>query len=155
MLLFSVIFPLFALIIDFFFNRLVTSYKHAILNVLIGLLYIFLSFLGSAAQQRPVYGDHLGYFTHSDFRYDLVTPEGDWAKQRLAQCQDHFSEWTKLKSNIPVNWTKNAITLATIFGSIIVSHVLLTFLHNTKSKRYFIRDGQISDKKAKLLENKH
>lgn len=76
MLLFSVIFPLFALIIDFFLNRLVTSYKHAVMNTLLALLYVFMSFLGSAAQQRPVYGDHLGYFLHSDFRYDLVTTQG-------------------------------------------------------------------------------
>lgn len=48
-LLFSVVFPLFALIIDFLLNRLVTTYKHTLINILFGVLYVFLSFLGSVA----------------------------------------------------------------------------------------------------------
>eukprot|EP00347_Sterkiella_histriomuscorum_P010834 403374747 len=152
-MLFAVIMPLIALIVDFLLNRLVMSHKHVMINLLVCVLYIFLSFLGSVAQQRPIYGHHLGYFAHSDFKYEYVVVSQGWASDRLAECRDHFKDWTQLQNDIPVDWAKTWISLATIIASIVVSHIILTFLHNLKSKKYFLRDGRVNEKKAKLLDN--
>lgn len=148
----SVIAPLVALTSDFLCNRLVMSYKHLIVNILFTALYLFLSFLGSIAQNRPIYGNHLGYLPHDNFKYQYVTVENDWQKEKLQECKDHFG-WTS-ESDIPVDWKQNGITLATILASVIITHILITALSNLKAKKYFQRDGNINDKKAQLLDNK-
>lgn len=73
-LIFSVLVPALALLSDFFTNRLVMSYKHLIVNVVFLALYLFLTFLGSTAQNRPVYGNHLGYLPHNNFQYQYNKP---------------------------------------------------------------------------------
>ncbi|CDW90199.1 UNKNOWN [Stylonychia lemnae] len=148
----SVIMPLVALIVDFFINRLVMSQKHMILTVLLTVLYIFLSFLGSLAQNRPVYGDHLGYVAHDDFKYEYMTlPKSDWGIEKLQECKDYYSDWFG-RTGIQPNWTKTGVSLATIFGTIILSHLIITAISNIKSKRYFLRDGKINEQKALLLD---
>jgi len=48
-LVFSVVLPFIALSVDFTMNRIRMSNKHLIITLILAVLYIFLSFLGSVA----------------------------------------------------------------------------------------------------------
>jgi len=42
-----------------------------------------------------VYGDHLGFFVHDDFKYDTnTTAYTPWALDKLKECQLRFADWT-------------------------------------------------------------
>jgi hypothetical protein len=88
----------------------------------------------------------LGYVAHDDFKYDTdISGYSDWGLKKLADCKEHFNDWTKNKTNIQPDLTKTGITLATIFGSIILSHIIIAGLSNIKAKKYFLRDGKINE----------
>jgi hypothetical protein len=62
--------PLPVLLIDLSMNRLSTSCKHVILSVFFYGIYVFLTFLGEAIQDRPIYGKYLAYKKDFANNYD-------------------------------------------------------------------------------------
>ena len=67
--------PLIALTIDFIFNNLVFGHHHIIVNLVVTFIYLFAAFIGSAVQRRPVYANHLGFFTHRGIDWNKTAIE--------------------------------------------------------------------------------
>lgn len=67
-------FPMLVLVVDFMINSVVFSYKHLLINVLFFLFYIFITFIGSTIQDRPIYSNHLAFRSTYGSDYDMPRP---------------------------------------------------------------------------------
>ena len=57
------------------------------------LFYIFVAFVGSFVQLRPVYGDHLGFLPHKNFNWEAsrkTYTNDQWALDEINRCEQHF-----------------------------------------------------------------
>lgn len=50
---------------------------------------------------------------------------------------------------LEADWLKTFLTVITIYGGLILSHCVVTFLSNFKSKYYFKIEGSLKDRKLK------
>jgi len=94
-------FPIVVLTIDFLVNRIVFSYKHLLFNILTFLLFVFATFIGSVAQDRPAYANHLAFrrvygnnYTEPTNYSTLSDPA--WAKEKAQDCMQHVFDWKAL-----------------------------------------------------------
>lgn len=154
-------FPMFALLVDFTMNRLVLSYKHLIVNLIILGLYFFVAFVGSMIQDRPIYANHLPFKKNYGNNYDLSKELTGWGKEEREKCIDYFvwdpprSEKFTIPNYQQLLWT----TIGTAVGTLIVSHVILTAISKCRRTSYFNSDRKEAEKdssKVHLLgqENK-
>ena len=68
-------FPMLVLVVDFIINSVVFSYNHLVTNVIFFLFYIFITFIGSSIQDRPIYANHLAFRSTYGSNYSM--PRGN------------------------------------------------------------------------------
>jgi len=135
-------FPMLVLVVDFLINSVVFSYKHLLTNVVFFLFYIFITFIGSTIQNRPIYANHLAFRGTYGNNYQMPSGNAtDWAVVTAHNCMDNVFHWTPIgdsDSFTVQGWSKNLwITLGTGLGTLILVHVLMTALSQCRYKMYY------------------
>ena len=108
-------------------------------------LYLLIAFFGEIAQDRPVYGNHLGFEPHKGYNYTTfvnVTALDDWQLAKFNECVEYFGWPDSPKELIPNDVTNMWISIGSLFGILIVTHVVVAGISNWKSKRYFEKEAE-------------
>jgi hypothetical protein len=136
-------FPIVVLTIDFLVNSIMFSYKHLLQNIVAFLLFVFASFLGSIAQDRPAYPNHLAFkkvygnnYTEPNYN-NLSDPA--WARWKAQDCMQKVFDWKDIgdqKFEV-LNWSKNLwMTLGVGIGTLVIFHFLITAVSQIRYKIY-------------------
>eukprot|EP00347_Sterkiella_histriomuscorum_P002540 403367756 len=125
-------------------------YRQGVVTIVLVAIYIFIAFLGSIFQNKPIYGDQLGFLTHNNYDWKGIFNDPNKVNQNnqdevhmFYRCKNGaFKDWGDIHdAQIPVKWSHNAITLVVIFGTLFFSHFFITFISNWKAEKRSKDDG--------------
>ena len=128
-------FPILVLSVDMIINRVALSYKHLLTNIIVFLLYIFSAWIASLLQNRPTYANHLAFKETYGNHFTYVEKDS-WTISTANNCLNNVFNWNPATGNgnfVVKDWSKNLwITLGTGFGTLIITHLVITFISQVK-----------------------